>query len=306
MKLSPVIIFAYNRPDHLYQTLMALASNELASTTSVFIFIDGPKDKFDIVKVGAVQGVAEQFTQFLSVEIRKKNKNLGLAASIINGVSEVLQQYESVIVLEDDLITSASFLNYMNDALEKYRYSSQVMSVSAFGKNEISEKLKKTDEYDAYFIPRNSSWGWGTWRDSWLLADWGVGDYRGFSKDKNRRKQFSKVGNDVCLMLDLQQCGLIDSWAIRWTYAHFSNSGVSLIPYQSYVQNIGFDGSGTNCRVSTRFLVDLSKSVKFANLPDSICVKEANMVEFCSAHKQKIISHFYWKARLLARQLGFL
>lgn len=305
MKISPVAVFGYNRSDHLGRTLKALMNNELAKVTPVFIFIDGPKNNADILHVKAVQDVAQKATGFASLEIISRDVNAGLATSIIDGVSKVLMEYDSIIVLEDDLVTSPYFLMYMNEALERYRSSKQVMSISAFGRKEIVDTLHGADSYDAYFVPRNSSWGWGAWRESWLLADWEVSNYESFRIDWAQRKKFSEVGDDVCLMLDLQQHGFLDSWAIRWTYAHFMNNGVSLVPYNSYVQNIGFDGTGTHCRASERFIVDLSKAKKYPNLPDTVQVRGDVLAAFRAAHRQRLLSRLYWQARLLGRRLGF-
>jgi len=304
MKISPVAIFGYNRPDHLHATLKALMNNELAHSTPVYIFLDGPKHDSDVSQVASVRDVAREATGFSSLKIIAREENAGLATSVINGVSKILTEYDSIIVLEDDLVTSPYFLLYMNDALERYRNLSQVMSVSAYGRKEVVESLRDADPYDAYFVPRNSSWGWGTWRDSWLLADWEVSTYEGFQNDRQQRKKFSEVSDDVSLMLDLQQHGFLDSWAIRWTYTHFVNHGVSLVPYHSYVRNIGFDGSGTHCRASEKFVVDLSKAKKYPKLPDFVHVREDTLAAFRAAHRQKLISRLYWQAKLLGRRLG--
>lgn len=305
-KISPVAVFGYNRPDHLEQTLNSLMKNELADKTPLYIFLDGAKNNTDISQVAAVLDVAQAVTGFASLNIITHDKNVGLATSIINGVSEILKEYESIIVLEDDLVTSQYFLSYMNTALERYQDVEQVMSISAFGRKEIINNLNADEPYDAYFVPRNSSWGWGTWKNSWLLADWEVNSYEDFKNDTSQRKKFSESGNDLCLMLDLQLHGFLDSWAIRWIYTHFSNDGVSLVPYYSYVHNIGFDGSGTHCRSSHRFELDLSKAKRVPVLPDSVYVREDTLAAFYLAHKQRFVSRLYWRVKLLGRQLGLL
>ncbi|WP_051128872.1 hypothetical protein [Providencia rettgeri] len=56
-------------------------------------------------------------TGFNKVVIIKQKSNLGLAKSITTGVTSVCEKYGKVIVLEDDLIASPTFLQFMNDAL---------------------------------------------------------------------------------------------------------------------------------------------------------------------------------------------
>ena len=304
MNLTPVAIFGYNRPLHLEQTIKALAKNELSEETPLYVFIDGPKTNEDIVKVAAVHNVVKNIQGFSNINIILRDTNSGLATSIINGVTKVLNDYDSIIVLEDDLITSPYFLRYMNKALDEYKSITQVMSISGYGIKNVLENLDEPEPCDAYFATRNSSWGWGTWKDSWLLADWNVSDYEKFKCDGLQRKKFTEVGENVCLMLDLQQHDFIDSWAIRWTYTHFLNNGLSLIPYKSYVQNIGFDGSGTHCRPSDKFSVDLSSAIKDPEFPKNINVRPDTFKLFYQGQNQSLLSSIYWQIRVFIRRLG--
>ncbi len=306
MNYSPIALFVYNRPWHTKLTIESLQKNIGATDSSLYIFSDAPRNSAANEAVAEVRSYIQTIEGFNSVTIIERETNFGLARSIIDGVTQLCDDYGSVIVLEDDLVTSQYFLSYMNMALEQYQDIKEVMSISAFGKKEIIDNLHTKEPYDAYFVPRNSSWGWGTWKDSWLLADWEVTTYEDFRKDKKQRKKFSESGEDLCLMLDLQQHGLIDSWAVRWAFAHYMNNGVSLVPYHSYVGNIGFDGSGTNCRVSEKFAVDLSYAKKNPCLPDSVILKEDLQNAFRKAHSQRFLSRVYWGAKLLGRRLGVL
>ena len=306
MNNSPIALFVYNRPLHTKLTVEALSNNIGSADSELYIFSDAPRNSAASKDVADVRSYINTVDGFKNVTIIEREQNLGLAQSIIDGVSKLCDEYGRVIVLEDDLVTSPYFLTYMNTALERFQDIEQVMSISAFGRKEIIDNLRTVEPYDAYFVQRNSSWGWGTWKDSWLLADWEVNTYDDFRKNKEQRNKFSKVGEDLCLMLDLQQHGFLDSWSIRWTYAHFLYNGVSLVPYRSYVQNIGFDGSGTHCRSSNRFEVDLSTAKKSPNLPNSVHIRKDTYAAFYSLHKQRMISHIYWKLKLSARRLRLI
>lgn len=306
MEYSPIALFVYNRPWHTKQTIEALQKNIGAANSTLYIFSDSPKNSTATDYVEEVRSYLHTIIGFKNVTIIEREANFGLARSIIDGVTQLCDDYGSVIVLEDDLITSQYFLTYMNTALERYQHIDTVMSISGFGRKEIINNLQYDEPYDAYFVPRNSSWGWGTWKKSWSLADWKVNTYDDFKKDKNKRMKFSASGNDLCLMLDLQQYGFLDSWAIRWAYTHFLNDGVSLVPYYSYVDNIGFDGTGTHCRSSSRFEIDLSQAKRIPNLPNSVQIREDSLAAFYLAHKQRFVSRLYWRVKLLGRWLRLL
>ena len=246
MSLAPVLIFVYNRLDHTKKTLEALSKNILAEKTDLFIFCDNYKKEKDIETVKKVRNLIDEFSVnavFSNVTVKKAEKNKGLANSIIAGVSEIINQYGKVIVLEDDLITSKNFLKYMNQALDFYEHQTNIWSISGYT---FPMKTLETYPHDVYMSGRGSSWGWASWKDRWETIDWSVSDYKNFEFNYIKRHHFSKWGADMPFMLDRQMQGKINSWAIRWCYAQYKQNKFTIYPKESYIQNIGTDGSGTH------------------------------------------------------------
>jgi hypothetical protein len=195
--------------------------------------------------------------------------NKGLAASIKNGVSEVLNKHGKVIVLEDDLVTSPAFLTYMNKALHYYENRKSVFSISGYNLPATKMPIPKDYEYDVYVSLRNGSWGWGTWIDRWLQVDWNVSNYETMLKNYQMTKAFNRGGDDVFSMLQSQQNGKLNIWSIQFTLAHFENHAVSIVPTVSYVDNIGLDGSGENCKPNSTLVnssLSEKENVKFLNV----------------------------------------
>ncbi|WPO79089.1 sugar transferase [Flavobacterium sp. KACC 22761] len=236
-ELAPVVLFTYKRIDTLKKTVEALKKNKLAIKTDLFVFSDAAKNENDKEAVDNVRSYIRSINGFKTIKIKESLLNKGLACSIIEGVSEVLAHHKKVIVLEDDLVSSANFLNYMNAALEFYNAKKKVFSITGF-----SIPIKKHSQTgDIYFTLRSSSWGWATWNDRWSDIDWEVKDYNEFKHDKENRKRFSKMGSDMANMLDRQMNGEINSWAIRWCYYQFKNNLFSVHPLVSKVENVGFN-----------------------------------------------------------------
>lgn len=242
---APVILFVYNRLEHTKQTLESLARNLLAKKSKLYIFSDGcraPKDKEGVDSVREYIDQVAASDWFGQVEVIKSAHNKGLAKSIISGVTQIIKEAGRVIVLEDDLLTDPLFLNYMNDALDHYSADNRIWGVSAY-----SSHMKSVTE-DVYFVPRLSSWGWGTWKSCWDQVDWDVKSYDQFRLNLRRRRAFNLAGNDLAYMLDRQMRGEIDSWAIRFCYSMFEHGKYAVFPRCSLVRNIGQDGSGTHCK----------------------------------------------------------
>lgn len=236
MNLAPIILFTYKRLDTLKQTVETLQRNYLAKDSELIIYSDGAKDARGKEAVEAVREYLKTIVGFKSVVLHLSDCNKGLAESIISGISEVMIKHERVIVLEDDLVSSPNFLNYMNDALIYYKKEQQVFSIAGF-----SIPVIKKINVDVYFTYRASSWGWATWRDRWNNIDWEVKDYEIFKKDSKQRRAFNRMGSDMSGMLDKQMNGKINSWAIRWCYHQFKHSLFSVHPFLSKIDNIGFN-----------------------------------------------------------------
>jgi hypothetical protein len=243
-QLAPIALFVYNRPEHTRRTVEALCANALAHQSDLFVFSDAAKNETAASAVEAVRKFIRTIDGLKSVTIIERERNLGLAGSVINGVTQLSNTFGRVIVMEDDLLTTPDFLIFMNRALERYKVETKILSVSGFN---FALGIPEQYPYDAFCSYRSSSWGWGTWQDRWQSVDWNVSDYDCFRTDKNQQRLFNRGGEDLTRMLGLQMEGKIDSWAIRWAYAHFRKDAVALLSTVSKVHNIGLDGSGVHC-----------------------------------------------------------
>jgi glycosyltransferase involved in cell wall biosynthesis len=251
--LAPVALFVYNRPDHAKATLDALKRNVLASNTKLFVFSDGAKTNLEGSSVEAVRKLAREVVGFASVTLVERHENMGLARSIIAGVTELFEKFESIIVLEDDLVTSENFLSYMNEALVHYRHDPFAFSVTGHTFPEKFLRIPNGYPYDTYAGYRCSSWSWGTWRDRWQRIDWDMRYFTSFLQDGEAQEKFNRGGQDMTTSLQMQHNGDIDSWAIRFCYAHHANEMRCVYPTKTLVKNIGLDHSGTHCTPNPRF-----------------------------------------------------
>lgn len=252
--LAPICLFTYNRPDETRKTIEALQLNKLAQQSELYVFSDGPKREKDEAKVQETRSILKTISGFKRVEYVEALENKGLANSIIDGVSRVLEKYGKVIVLEDDLITSSNFLDFMNQALDYYYQQKRIFSISGYSMNLKSLKNYNRDFYLGY---RASSWGWATWVDRWDTIDWKVKDYNKFKWNLLQQIRFMRGGSDMPAMLKKQMTGKIDSWAIRWCYHQFKNDQFTVFPSISKVNNIGFNVEATHTFKSRRFITPL-------------------------------------------------
>ena len=265
--LAPVVLFAFNRPTHLERTLEAVLLDPLAARTPLIAFSDGPSADRDVELVEQVRRLLKGVRGFASIEVVERPRNLGLARSVIAGVTEVLGAHGRAVVLEDDLVVSPRFLGFMNDLLRSYAEEERVFSVTGYNYPSRLVNVPSDYLYSIYFAHRASSWGWGTWKDRWSQVDWEVGDFEQFSKDGRARRRFERGGADLSEMLEDQMAGRVDSWAIRWCYASFRLGRVNAYPVKSLVTNIGLDDSGIHCGPDDRLTDEIDRS-----FPGELCL----------------------------------
>jgi glycosyltransferase involved in cell wall biosynthesis len=253
--LAPIVIFTYNRPNHTQHTVESLLKNPLAKISDLIIFSDAAPTPSQRQSVDEVRSYLSELSGFRSIKVIHRDKNFGLAESIIQGVTEVLQESEKVIVLEDDMVVSPHFLEYMNEALEQFVDDDRVISVHGYV-YPVDIELP-----EAFFLPGADCWGWATWRGGWALFN-NNGQY--LLDELVRRhliQEFDYNGAyPYSKMLKAQIKGANDSWAIRWHASAFLAGKLTLYPGRSLVHNIGTDSSGTHCEDSDSMDAKLSET----------------------------------------------
>lgn len=284
---APIVLFVYNRPEHTRRTLEALSANTGAEESELYVFADGPKPgapEEDLQRISAVRSLIQEKKWCGKVHCRFSETNKGLSASVIDGVTEIVNQYGAVIVLEDDLVTSPFFLQFMNGSLEKYAEDERVACISGY----IYPLRKEVPE--TFFLRGADCWGWATWKRAWKLFDPDGKKLLDSILSQNLREDFD-FGNayPYTQMLQDQVEGKISSWAIRWYASAYLAGKLCLYPGKSLVLNIGVDGSGTHSGVSDDWKVNL---LQHCPRIGTISVEE-------NPHAREAVSHFFWNLRTI-------
>lgn len=299
-ELAPIALFVYNRLWHTQRTVDSLCANSLAEKSDLFIFSDGAKNPSQKENVENVRKYIKSIKGFKSVTIIEKNKNFGLANSIIDGVTQVVNEYGKIIVLEDDLVLSRFFLKYMNDALTLYEKNEEVVSIHGYC-YPVKDDLPET-----FFLKGADCWGWATWKRRWALFEKDAEKLLQEIKNQNLEKDFDfNSSTGYTKMLKNQINGTVDSWAIRWYASAFLNGKFTLYPRISLVSNIGFDSSGTHLGTTTDFDTKISeKRVVVRDIPieENIFAKKA-FENYFKTIKPNILRKTYTKIKLLAKKI---
>ena len=241
MRSSAIAIFAYKRPAHLKNLLQSLTENAGIENLDVFVFIDGPKTRFEDKIIEDVRLIAMNFSVQLNPKIEVSNINLGLANSIRTNVTKLFEDYETLIILEDDLIISKSFLSFMLNGLQVFANETKIAAISGYS-YPISDRSG-----GGYILPGGDCWGWATWKDRWERVDWNPDTLQSALQNSGRTEIFNLGGAyDYSGMLVDARLHLIDSWAIYWHASMFLLGKYTYYPTKTLVLNTGMDQSGTH------------------------------------------------------------
>lgn len=234
---APVAMFVYNRADNTQKTIEHLLRNTLAKETELFVFSDGGKNEESWRMVNEVRSYLhkekkeiEQTHALRSMTIIERPENIYLERNITEGIAQVFETHDRIIVLEDDICTSPYYLQYMNDAFEMYKDVEKVMHVSGFTNLDGGK--------GTYFTPHPSGWGWGTWRDRWQKY------FHHFKTREEALKGMTPEDIDAIQYGGVFPClKSLDKrpipWDICWELAIYKAGGLCLTPWHTMVRNIG-------------------------------------------------------------------
>lgn len=243
--LAPIVLFAYNRPVHTQKVVESLQANSLATESDLYIYSDGPKSDANKESVEQTRSYINSINKstFKNIVVIERERNYGLADNIIEGVTSVVRKYGKVIVLEDDIVVSKVFLDYMNDALNRYENEQKVWSISAW-----NFPLKHEVCGGSYFNRHAHCWGWATWESRWQFyrrdVSWALNV---FTKYERKYVNYDGIDKGYFKQVELNKSGKLRTWAIFHSLVAIRHDGLTLMPSVSYIRQIGFDGSGVHC-----------------------------------------------------------
>lgn len=299
MKFAPIILFVYNRVDHVKKTVEALLKNKESSQSNLIVYSDGPKGPDSAPDIMNIREYIRQLSGFKSVKIIERETNWGLARNLIDGITSVIERYGRAIIMEDDIVTSSYFLQFMNESLERYKDDDRVASIQGYT-YPVDVELP-----EAFFIRCQGCWGWATWERAWKLFNPDSGYLYDEIKRRNLAREFNVDDTYYYMkMLREQRDGKINSWAIRWYASVFLNNKLVLYPGKSLVFNCGFDGNGgTHCTTENH---QFDTSIKDKPIDWSVVGDTAESIEARNAYQTFLKKTVLGKRRMIGRFLHHL
>tara|TARA_Y200000002_G_C22672043_1_gene660464 strand:+ start:535 stop:1425 length:891 start_codon:yes stop_codon:yes gene_type:complete len=257
---APIIIFTHKRFNHLKQLLHSLKKNPETKNSTVYFFIDGPKNYKDKILTDKIFNFLKRVNYFRSQKIFYRKKNLGSANSILEGVNYVSKIEKKFIVLEEDLIVSDEFLFFCNKTLQYYEKKKEVWHINCW----IFENINSDEKF--FFSTHMSCWGWATWSNRWNRLNKIRKKQIYFDVKKNFKGRFDYLSIGSYLSLLLNYRSKINTWAVYWYYLIFKKNGLTITPFKTLVINTGFNLKSTNTKINYYHKLSIKKNTLGKNI----------------------------------------
>lgn len=245
--MIPVLAIIFNRPEKTQKLMDALAQVRPAQ---LFISADGPRNGHptDAARCAEARRIAQAVTWPCEVRTNFSDINLGCKIGVSSAISWFFSQVDRGVILEDDCIPSPAFFSFAEAMLDRYADDRRVMHV---GGTTFLDKRELSDPSAPYHFSKVTHiWGWATWKRAWDLYDIDMEDIEGLESRLLADKAFTKPLHArfwTSLFRHVRD-KKIDTWDSQWVYTVLSNDGLSIMPSENLVENIGFDGEATHTR----------------------------------------------------------
>ncbi len=296
---SAIAVIGYQRIDHLAETLRCLSYNYDVQKCPLYIFIDGPKDTAKTSQAykthKAICSFARSFQWGTKKNIIASDFNRGLRKAVCYSIDTVLSDYQSVIIVEDDIVCSPYFYRYMKHMLTQYHDDNRLGAVCGhcyhYNRNEFNP-------HEPYFLNHFACWGWGTWRRAWEQTEWSTDVLVNNIKHIQVRKKLDiGLGAAVSGHLYAQHHGYTDSWDAIFGVNLFLHNQLCVYPTQSLTTNIGWRGEGST-HVSMEYDPNAPMAFYEIPIPKHLEVQE-------SQHARKAYANYFYPNKL-KMYAGFL
>ncbi len=276
MKFS-IVVLLYKRPYHSIQVFESLIRNRV---NTCIAFMDFPEDSH----CRSMQRIIKDYIKRqkkLKIDLICRKKRYGLAKSVVSAVTSVLEEYEGILLLEDDCVLRPGGIFYFEDSLHKLQHNTKIRSICGYLYPKCNFKWGLNTEL--LLLRRFCPWGWATWRDRW--KDYNPNLSEVVKKVESNGIHISSFSNDIGILCKDKSYlnGLYDIWSLNWIMEHYASSTFSVFPRETVIENIGFDGSGQNC-VNTQVF---NQTVHFSK----IAMRDFHKLEYY-LENEIILKHF--------------
>jgi hypothetical protein len=240
---SAVLFVIFNRPD---TTQLVFDRIKAAKPKRLYVAADAPRPEVpqDELLCKQARAIADQIDWDCELKTFFQEKNVGCREGVSSAVTWFFEQEEEGIILEDDCLPANSFFRFCDTLLEKYRDDTRIRHITGCN----LQRGKKWGASTYYFSNMTHVWGWASWRRAWKDYDKHLNKYSKTEVNKQLRNIFedSMVAESWEHIFEEVKAGKINAWGYQLDFTNFFNNGLTIIPNENLISNIGFRADATH------------------------------------------------------------
>jgi hypothetical protein len=242
---SGILFLVFNRPDPTRQVFDAIRA---AQPPRLYLAGDGPRSNRngEAERCAEVRRIVELVDWACEVKTLFRPANVGCRRAVTEAISWFFGQETEGIILEDDCLPAASFFQYCDELLDRYRNDDRVWQIC--GTDMVGRPPTDESRPSYRFSKYGPVWGWASWRRAWQQHDPNLSDWPFMSTPEMLQSAYPTAAErDIRLALgDKLFRGEIDTWDYQWGFTKNFNHGLSIIPSGNLIRNIGFGADATH------------------------------------------------------------
>lgn len=252
----PILLIIFNRPDKIKRLVESLTK---IKPKHVYVTGDGPRayKPNEEIKCQEARAIATNLPWQCEIHTNFSDSNLGCKRGVSSGVTWFFNNVEKGIILEDDCLPNPAFFSFCNDMFKKYQNEDRVMHING---TSFLSKTGLSTNLPYYFSSITHSWGWATWKRSWLNFDFEMQNIEDLEKRFSKTSPFKEHKHTqywIKLFKHTKEKAR-DSWAVPWAYSVMYANGVCITPTVNLIENIGFDDAATHTTKASNYNLPIS------------------------------------------------
>lgn len=298
---TPILFLVFNRPDTTFEVIKEIKN---VKPRRLYIAADGPRleNESDLKRCAEVRELIKQGIDWdCEVKTLYREKNLGCGRAVSEAITWFFNNEPEGIILEDDVLPSESFFQFIEELLLMYRNHENVMMIS--GSNLLNDW--NTHQNESYLFSEYAGiWGWGSWRRAWNGYDlemnsWQKKESKQYFKDhfSSGQAAFFNMIFDWVGPSNQSKIKQIDTWDYQWWYQRLVNKGVGIIPKLNLTRNIGFTQDATH----TSSMHDEIKNAQIYEM--EFPLHHPKLIEVDQDYDIKVAKKYFRKDRFYLRRI---
>ena len=289
----PIILFCYNRPNHFERVVKSIKDNlPEKNNFKLLIICDGPKNEYDYKQKIKILNLINKIN-FIEKNFIERKINFGWKKNLSETLDNLFQEYEALIILNDDNLLKKGFFEFMSEAYKKYMHQEKVQVISGYN---YPFNFPIEYDHDAYFTNRCGIASVLVKKNFWKGVSQMEKNHLHVIHSKNDRNLLNSSGEDNIIMFIEDHLKYTESMGIWFSYYLVKKDYLCLRPKISLMENIGYDNSGMHCVQTNKYTTQVNSSIiNNFKLPNSLSINKTIHISLLEFLKPNIIKYLLYK-----------